>query len=104
LVLKNYGTDETADVMAPRDSACERWFRGQEKLSQELAEHRPELKISSEPGHFPERRKNVEAGDTLKQPEFGGDAEAHRQEWRIGILSRVETARMLVDEMTRTAD
>src|SRR5467141_2230816 len=101
LVLKNYGTMKLADVMAPAIRLAKDGFAVSEKLSQELAEHRPELEqFPASQRIFLNGGKMWKAGDTLKQPEL---AATLKRIAKNGVTEfyRGETARMLVDEMTK---
>src|SRR6266849_5650709 len=101
LVLKNYGTMNLADVLAPAIRLAEDGFAISEKLAQELAEHRPELEQF--PGSqriFLNAGKMWKAGDTLKQPELAATLKRIAKNGAAEFY-RGETARMLADEMAK---
>src|SRR5882724_8111286 len=101
LVLKNYGTMKLADVMAPAIRLAKDGFAVSEKLSQELAEHRPELEqFPASQRIFLNGGKMWKAGDTLKQPELAATLKRIAKNGASEFY-RGETARMLVDEMTK---
>src|SRR5467141_3852800 len=101
LVLKNYGTMKLADVMAPAIRLAEDGFAVSEKLAHELEEEQPGLEqFPASHRIFLSGGKMWKAGDTLKQPELAATLKRIAKNGASEFY-RGETARMLVDEMTK---
>ncbi len=101
LALKTYGTMKLAEVMAPAIRLAEDGFAVSQKLAAELAEERADLqRFSISRRIFLKNGAMFSAGDTLKQPEL---AATLRRIAKNGAAEfyRGETARMLVDDLTR---
>jgi gamma-glutamyltranspeptidase/glutathione hydrolase len=102
LALKTYGTLKLAEVMAPAMRLAEQGFPVSEKLAREFEQERPELQRFSMSRHiFLHDGQMLRAGETLRQPEL---AATLRRIAKNGAAEfyRGPTARMIVDDMTRS--
>src|SRR5216683_575403 len=102
LALKTYGTLKLADVMAPAIRLAENGFPVSEKLAREFAEEKPGLE------RFPLSRKiflgdeqMLKPGATPRQPELAATLKRIAKNGAADFY-RGETARMLVDDMTKS--
>jgi gamma-glutamyltranspeptidase / glutathione hydrolase len=101
LALKTYGTMKLADVMAPAIRLARDGFSVSQKLADELQRQRPDLeRFAASRQIFLRNGQLYKAGEIFRQPELAATLT------RIGKngaaeFYRGETARMLVDDMTR---
>ena len=101
LALKTYGSMKLADVMAPAILLAENGFPISERLAHEFEQERKDLQRFASSRHiFLNDGKMFRPGDTLRQPELA--ATLKRIAWKGATeFYRGETARMLVDDMSR---
>ena len=101
LALKTYGSMKLADVMAPAILLAENGFPISERLAHEFEQERKDLQRFASSRHiFLNDGKMFLPGDTLRQPELA--ATLKRIAWKGATeFYRGETARMLVDDMSR---
>src|SRR3989440_5735144 len=101
LALKTYGSMKLAEVMAPAVLLAENGFPISERLAHEFEQERKDLQRFASSRHiFLNDGKMFRPGDTLRQPEL---ATTLKRIARKGATEfyRGETARMLVDDMSR---
>src|SRR6266513_2802840 len=101
LALKTYGSMKLAEVMAPAVLLAENGFPISERLAHEFEQERKDLQRFASSRHiFLNDGKMFRPGDTLRQPEL---AATLKRIARTGATEfyRGETARMLVDDMSR---
>lgn len=101
LALKTYGTMKLPDVIAPAIGLAQGGFPVSSKLAAGLSRERPGLQRFSESRRiFLNEGKMYQAGDIFRQPEL---AATLRRIAKNGAAEfyRGETARMLVDDMSR---
>jgi gamma-glutamyltranspeptidase/glutathione hydrolase len=101
LALKSYGTMKLADVMAPAIRLAENGFPISKRLAHEFERERRDLQRFAFSRHiFLNDGKMFQPGDTLRQPELSATL---RRIARKGAAEfyRGETARLLVDDMSR---
>jgi gamma-glutamyltranspeptidase/glutathione hydrolase len=101
LVLKTYGTMKLADVMAPAIRLADEGFVVSPKLAAELVDERKDLqRFSVSRRIFLKDGVMYRPGDALKQPELAATLKRIAKNGAADFY-RGETARMLVDDMTR---
>ncbi len=108
LALKTCGSMKLADVMAPAILLAENGFPISERLAHEFEQERKDLQRFASSRHiFLNDGKMFQPGDTLRQPELAATlkriARKGATEFYSGETARMrgETARMLVDDMSR---
>jgi gamma-glutamyltranspeptidase/glutathione hydrolase len=101
LALKTYGTMKLAEVMAPAIRMAENGFPVSAKLAREFVNERKDLeRFPVSKRIFLNDGKMFHEGDTLKQPELAATLKRIAKNGAAEFY-RGETARMLVDDMTR---
>src|ERR1700731_3101334 len=101
LALKTWGSMKLADVMAPAILLAENGFPISESLAHEFEQERKGLQRFAASRHiFLNDGKMFQPGDTLHQPELAATLKRIARKGATEFYSG-ETARMLVDEMSR---
>jgi len=101
LALKTYGSMKLADVMAPAILLAENGFPISERLAHEFEQERKDLQRFASSRHiFLNDGKMFRPGDTLRQPELAATLKRIARKGATEFY-RGETARMLVDDMSR---
>ena len=101
LALKTYGSIKLADVMAPAILLAENGFPISERLAHEFEQERKDLQRFASSRHiFLNDGKMFRPGDTLRQPELAATLKRIARKGATEFY-RGETARMLVDDMSR---
>jgi len=101
LALKTWGSMKLADVMAPAILLAENGFPISERLAHEFEQERKDLQRFAASRHiFLNDGKMFQPGDTLRQPELAATLKRIARKGATEFYSG-ETARMLVDDMSR---
>ena len=101
LALKTWGSMKLADVMAPAILLAENGFPISESLAHEFEQERKGLQRFASSRHiFLNDGKMFQPGDTLRQPELAATLKRIARKGATEFYSG-ETARMLVDDMSR---
>src|SRR6266851_3529297 len=101
LALKTCGSMKLADVMAPAILLAENGFPISERLAHEFEQERKDLqRFASSRHNFLNDGKMFRPGDTLRQPELAATLTRIARKGAAEFYSG-ETARMLVDDMSR---
>ena len=101
LALKTYGSMKLADVMAPAILLAENGFPISERLAHEFEQERKDLQRFASSRHiFLNDGKMFRPGDTLRQPELAATLKRIARKGATEFY-RGETARILVDDMSR---
>jgi gamma-glutamyltranspeptidase/glutathione hydrolase len=101
LALKTCGSMKLADVMAPAILLAENGFPISERLAHEFEQERKDLQRFASSRHiFLNDGKMFRPGDTLRQPELAATLKRIARKGAAEFYSG-ETARMLVDDMSR---
>jgi gamma-glutamyltranspeptidase / glutathione hydrolase len=101
LALKTYGSLKLAEVMAPAILLAENGFPISERLAHEFAQERQDLQRFASSRHiFLNDGKMFQPGETLRQPELAATLKRIARKGATEFYSG-ETARMLVDDMSR---
>src|SRR6266705_225391 len=101
LALKTCGSMKLADVMAPAILLAENGFPISERLAHEFEQERKDLQRFASSRHiFLNDGKMFQPGDTLRQPELAATLKRIARKGATEFYSG-ETARMLVDDMSR---
>ena len=101
LALKTWGSMKLADVMAPAILLAENGFPISESLAHEFEQERRDLQRFTSSRHiFLNDGKMFQPGDTLRQPELAATLKRIARKGATEFYNG-ETARMLVDDMSR---
>jgi gamma-glutamyltranspeptidase/glutathione hydrolase len=101
LALKTWGSMKLADVMAPAILLAENGFPISESLAHEFEQERRDLQRFTSSRHiFLNDGKMFQPGDTLRQPELAATLKRIARKGATEFYTG-ETARMLVDDMSR---
>src|SRR6266403_1478535 len=101
LALRTYGTMKLADVMAPAIRLAETGFPISERLAHEFEQERMDLQRFASSRHiFLNDGKMFQPGETLRQPELAATLKRIARKGATEFYSG-QTARMLVDDMSR---
>jgi gamma-glutamyltranspeptidase/glutathione hydrolase len=101
LALKTCGSMKLADVMAPAILLAENGFPISERLAHEFEQERKDLQRFASSRHiFLNDGKMFQPGETLRQPELAATLKRIARKGATEFYSG-ETARMLVDDMSR---
>ena len=101
LALKTYGSMKLADVMAPAIRLAENGFPISKRLAHEFETERQDLQRFPSSRHiFLNDGKMFQPGDTLRQPELAATLKRIARNGATEFYTG-ETARMLVDDMSR---
>src|SRR3989454_877710 len=101
LALKTYGSMKLADVMAPAILLAENGFPISERLAHEFEQERKDLQRFASSRHiFLNDGKMFQPGETLRQPELAATLKRIARKGATEFYSG-QTARMLVDDMSR---
>jgi gamma-glutamyltranspeptidase/glutathione hydrolase len=101
LALKTWGSMKLADVMAPAVLLAENGFPISESLAHEFEQERRDLQRFTSSRHiFLNDGKMFQPGDTLRQPELAATLKRIARKGATEFYNG-ETARMLVDDMSR---
>src|SRR5204863_5784986 len=101
LALKSYGSMKLGDVIAPAIRLAEEGFPISERLAHAFEQERKDLQRFASSRHiFLNDGKMFRPGDTLRQPELAATLKRIARKGATEFYSG-ETARMLVDDMSR---